>query len=174
MLERSLKRAMVVAGGQGGVRCDMREAGARGRPRHGRVLRESARGRVLTGECSQGQGRVLARTWRARGFNDFVLCENPESDVCAALKPDSDVTNQLQATLFQSGFSNPVESVIDLTLHTPNPKVNVTAPALSPKWANADRSQRPSLTTTTPHLSPLVCVVHTMRYMSGAMQFSRG
>ena len=124
----------------------MREAGkgARGRPRHGRVLRESARGRVRTSECSQGQ---------ARGFNDFVLCENPDSDVVRCLKPDSDVTNQLQATFFQSGFSNPVESVIDLTLHTPNPKVNVNVSRARPL---AQVGKRRSITARTRAIGSLV------------------
>ena len=42
------------------------------------------------------------------------------------------------------------------------------------QWANADRSPQPFLPMTTPISPPLVCLVHTMRYMSGAMQFSRG
>ena len=45
---------------------------------------------------------------------------------------------------FQSGFSNPVESFIDLTLHTQPHKVNVTAPARSPV------GKRRSITATVP------------------------
>ena len=43
----------------------------------------------------------------------------------------------------------------------PTPLSPSTPPALSPaQWANADRSQRPSLPMTTPISPPLVCVVH--------------
>ena len=42
-------------------------------------------GRVLAGECSRAsalRGRESARAYvEASGVNDFVLCENPDSDV---------------------------------------------------------------------------------------------
>ena len=53
------------------------------------------------------------------------------------------------------------------------PPPSTPPPALSPsEQTQIDHSDRPC--PRQPHLSPLVCVVHTMRYISGAMQFSRG
>ena len=54
----------------------------------------------------------------------------------------------------------------------PTPPPPSTPPALSPSGqTQIDHSDRPG--PRHPLSPPLVCVVHTMRYMSGAMQFSR-
>ena len=77
-------------------------------------------GRVLAGECSRAsalRGRESARAYvEATGGERFVFTQHkPRLGHYKAI---------INATLFQSGFSNPVESV-HVTLHTPDPKVKL-------------------------------------------------